>query len=665
MKQAHSYLSADRMPLSAQELKILESKTALALIALACLGAGMWIEFRYPSQQSIAGLIFLIGLLADGLPIFSKAIQGFLSKNSTHGTEMLVSIALIASFISGAQKTAVLIPVILTAVHFFEERSILGGREALESLKKLRASTALLLRDGQLSEVDAQQLQPGDLVMVKPGMVLPADGTVVDGRSNIDQKSLTGESLPLSAKVGDQVWAGTVNLDGTLTLQVERASDQTSFAKILQLLQQAESATIPEARIVDRFLHYYIPFSLVVAALTGLFTHDLSRAITLLVVCCPCGQLLVSSAPMIAALGTAGRHGILIKGSKFIEDLTEVDIVAFDKTGTLTLGELTLTGLCPQENISPQQLLEAAARSCHQSLHPVAQAIIKAQPKNYDLKGQFTEVAGRGTKFQDQQGLWICGSTGWFQEQGFNVTRPENLGPVNWVAHNGQLLGALTFGDRPRPDAAQAVHKLKTMGINEVGLLTGDNNQAAQTIAKDCGVDWAKADLLPEHKVEQIQQLKQRGTVLLIGDGVNDVPALKEAHIGVALASLGADAAVETADLALMTNDLTLLPFAIDLARRTRKIIVQNITLTFIISFAMIALSAAGVLGPLFGATAHNLGAFAVLLNSGRLLSNGKTTTEVHQIEQSKKFHFPRLRKNRTDHNQQTEPQDKKRRWQR
>ncbi|EHM12734.1 MULTISPECIES: heavy metal translocating P-type ATPase [Jonquetella] len=627
MKRIHSMAddslrAAGGSSLTASERERIENRIFLALAALACLFAGLIYRSLFPSQTAVTGFIFLAGCLIGASPAFVAAAQGFLSPNTTNSTEILVTIAILASFVSGSHVTAVLIPVILSCAHFFEERSILGGREAIEGLRRMQAKTALLVEDGAERSVDAASLVPGQIVAVKPGMTFPIDGTVLSGKSNVDQKSLTGESLPQSVKAGDPVYAGTVNLDGPLTVRVDKPADNTSFAKILELMHRAERITIPEARVIDTFLHYYIPFSLAAAGAVGLFTHDISRAIAILVVSCPCGQLLVSSAPMIAALGTASRHGLLIKNSKFIEDLTRVDTVVLDKTGTLTLGELQCTDLQPQPGVTKSELLEAAAVAAKDSLHPISRAVAAAA----GTAGSWTdwevrEHSGRGMEARRGGDVILFGSAGWLTEEGFDVPDVSNIGPVSWTAKNGRLLGCLLFGDQVRNSAPEAMGRLRQLGVKRIVMLTGDNDSSAQAVGKACGMDDIRSRLLPEDKLEAVRELRGSGVVLVAGDGVNDVPALAEADVGLALGAMGSDAAVDSADVALMNNDLNHIPFALDLARSTRRIIVQNVALTFSISFVMIALSAAGIVVPLTGAVLHNVGAFAVLLNSSRLLS--------------------------------------------
>lgn len=593
-----------------------ESDLSLALLSLVLLAASA-LGRRLGLGESVCGLLAFFALIPAASPVFLRAWRNFFSHQLAN-TELLVALAVVAAFLTGSLTTAVLIPVLLTVVHFFEERSILGSRMAIEGLKTLKAKRAIKVEEGVEVSVDAESLQVGDVIVMKPGMVFPVDGIVTSGLGHVDQKSLTGESLPARVAPGSPVFAGTTNLDGRLEVRVEKTADHTSFAKILALLDEAQEVNLPELALVDRFLAFYIPFSLAAAALVGLFSQDASRAIALLVVCCPCGQLLVSSAPIIAALSEASKWGILIKTGPFLQRLTKVEGVVFDKTGTLTCGELSLVdGGALKGTLA--ETIAWASRATSGSLHPVARALARQCP--LDAEGwQFQELPGKGCRIVKEGQEVVCGSAAWLKSLGYDLPATQPQGPENWVAKDGELLGWLRFGDQVRPEAPTAVTELRSLGLEPLTLLTGDQSEAAGLVAEACGLDGFEANLLPEEKVSHLRQMQEARPMMVVGDGVNDVPALKEAYLGVAMGAMGSDAAIEIADVALMNNDLKNLPRALRLAKETRAIIAQNIALTFAISFGLIGLSAAGVLSPLVAALSHNLGAFAVLANSGRIL---------------------------------------------
>ena len=360
--------------------KKLRVEILCGVATLSLLAAGLIYTYllgnRYPL---IPPLLYFIGFLIEGVPVIVAGVKGLFTKNLTNAMELLVGIAIIACVFNQDMILALLIPLILNVVHLLEERSIMGGREVIDNLIKLQQRTATVLEDGVEREVEAQQLQIGQRIVVKPGMGIPIDGVIVSGQTNIDQKSLTGEPHPAFAKEGDTVYAGTTNLDGRIVVEVKKAYENTTFSKILQLLEQSEGISVPESRLIDRFLAGYIPFVLGVAAVVSLITRDITQAIAILVVSCPCGQMLVNSAPMIAALSAATKRGILIKNSKFIEELTQIDTVVFDKTGTITKGELTLTATVPYEGaVGEEELLYQAAALAAASNHPVSRAVLQS-----------------------------------------------------------------------------------------------------------------------------------------------------------------------------------------------------------------------------------------------------------------------------------------------
>jgi len=594
-------------------------------LALVCLAAALIYERIFPEQDIVRAIIFLAGILVVGVPVFVTAVQGLISKNMKRAMEILVSIAVIISALSGEFVLAILIPVILTFVHFLEEKSIMGGRDAIEGLKKMQAETAVLLKDGTEIEVDARELKREDIIVVRPGMALPVDGEVVFGVSSIDQKSLTGESVPKTVKVSDAVFAGTINIDGSIQVKVTKEYSDTSFQKIVKLLEESEHITIPETKIVDTFMFYYIPLVLVTALLVWLFTQDITRAIAILVASCPCGHLLINSAPMIAVLSATTKKGVLIKNSAFVNHLSETDYVVFDKTGTITKGILEADSFHLDKAADFEELITTAACAAHASLHPISKSIISlCETREFDKGFEIKEHIGKGLEGRKGEDVIYLGSYGWVRSLGFDVPEIyENAGTCNWVIKNGDTLGCVVFKDTPREDAAQVVSRLKEIGVSKTCLLTGDRFQTAEKIQAAVGIDEMQCELLPEQKLERVEALMENHTVTVIGDGINDALALSKAHVGIAMGAMGSDTAIQSADVALMNNNLDNIPFAINLARKTKGIIYQNIVLAFSMSVIMIFLAGAGIVTPIAGALLHNLGAFVILINSGRVMRHG------------------------------------------
>ncbi|MBE6814879.1 MAG: cation-translocating P-type ATPase [Ruminococcaceae bacterium] len=592
-----------------------------AVFAIVFLLSGFIYGKVFPNQEVIQGSIYLIGVAIIGIPVFVTAVKGFLQKDINSSMEILVSIAILVSVLDGQYILAGLIPIILTLVHFLEEKSIMGGRDAIEGLKKLQADTAIVLVDGDEKEVDAKTLKTGDLILVKPGMSLPIDGIVKSGISNMDQKSLTGEALPKEVKQGDTVYAGTTNIDGLLTVEVTKAYSDTSFQKIVELLEGAEKMTVPETQIVDKFMTYYLPIVLVVAVLMWLFTKDISKAIAILVVSCPCGYMLVSSAPIIAALASATKRGILIKNPSFIEKLTDVNYFVFDKTGTITNGTLEAVDFHLVNAETNEELIKTAASVAHGSLHPTSKSIMTlVNDEDYDKDFEITEIVGNGVKGAKNDDEVIVGNSRYIKSLGFEL--PEDIsteGTLSWVVKNKDVLGAIIFRDVLRHDAHETIEKLRTLGVNTIAVLTGDNTSEAKRVMAEANIDVMHTELLPEQKLEKVKEAQKNNLVAVVGDGINDSLALSEADVGIAMGAMGSDTAIQSADISLMNNSLDNLPFVIELSRKTKATIYQNIIIAFSISFVMMVLAATGLVTPLVGAFLHNIGAFIILINSGKI----------------------------------------------
>lgn len=623
-KNSLSALSQEK--LTDKEQEKIKKQVIKATISVSCLIVGLIYSALFPTRTVVAAFFYTIGFLIEGIPIFIVAVKGILSKELKNAMEMLVVIAIVACYLTGQLILSILIPLILNIAHFLEERSIVGGREVIEGLRKMNHNTAVLYENGEEREVAPQELKKGQTIIIKPGAGIPIDGIVLFGKTNVDQKSLTGEPQPEPIKEGDPVYAGTVNIDGQILVRVEKEYVDTSFSKILNLLEEAENIATPESRLIDRFMKYYIPFVLVVAVAVAMFSSDISKAIAILVVSCPCGQMLVSSAPMIAALSVAIKRGILIKNSKFIEELTEVNAVVFDKTGTITKGDLTLTDVLVVNGVEKEELLRVAITVAEASTHPISRALLRGVSDLKGLEGfEVKEVSGKGMMgvSPDEQETIFFGNKLWMETNEILVREgldSELIGSVSYVAYNGNLLGCLCFNDTVREDSKPCIQELKSLGAQKVVVLTGDRKESANRICQDMDIDEVKAQLLPLDKLQSIQELREEYIVLAVGDGINDALALKEANVGIAMGAMGSDLAIQSADIALMNNNLGNIPFAIKLAHQTKNIIYQNLALSCMISLAMIIFSALGYISALAGTILHNLGAFVVLINSSRIL---------------------------------------------
>lgn len=613
--------------LTSEGKKRLRRELICGAAAIVCMAAGLLYSAVFPARPTIPAMIYTVGFLIEAIPIFIASVRGVISKNMTNAMELLVAIAITACYFSGELILSILIPLILNIAHFLEERSIMGGRDVIDGLRRMQQSTATLIDGEREITVDTASLRIGQRIVVRPGDGIPIDGVIISGEGHIDQKSLTGEPLPYHAKVGDNVYAGTIDLDGRLIVEVKKEFVDTSFSQILALLERSETISAPESRIIDKFMAYYIPFVLAVAAAVALLTRDADKAIAILVVSCPCGQMLVSSAPMIAALSAATRRGILIKNSKFIEEMTELDAVVFDKTGTITRGELSLIGIYPADGHTEKELISAAASVARGSTHPVSRALCAAAKEcgaDASPFGQLKikEISGHGVEGAAEDGGIIrFGKREWIAGADCMPEPPEDhIGSISYVEAGGECLGYLIFGDTLRKGAAECIKELGDVGISTSVMLTGDRKAPAEAICAAVGIGTLHADLLPEDKYRHLQELKLDHRVLAVGDGINDAPALREADVGIAMGAMGSDLAIMSSDIALMNNDLSNIPYAARLAKKTRRTIYQNLALSIGISACMIGLSAFGVISALAGSILHNCGAFAVLINSSRIL---------------------------------------------
>lgn len=610
--------------ISDKEKKRMSNKIVSMLLAAVFLISGFIFKNVFVEQEAIAGIILIFGVVFASASIVHEAYKDFI--NNKYTMEQLVIIAIIASVLTGDYETAILIPIILSVVHFLEERSILGGKDAIESLKKIQVKNAILIDGDKEKEVDVQSLKKGDCIVIKPGMIIAIDGTILSGVSSVDQKSLTGESIPRDVKTNDKVYAGTLNMFGRLTVEVEKKVFDTSFSKILQFLEEAEKTTLPIIGLLDKFFVYYIPFIIIVSIMCGIVFQDISRAIAVLVASCPCAYVLANSSAMIAAIAASSKQGIVIKDSSFIETLSNVNTIIFDKTGTLTEGGLFIKECILKEAKSDSELIEIAATITHGSMHPVSKATTRMSCEKFSNKYIIEESAGEGIKGYSNNDAVLFGKREWLITLGYKIDEnPKNYGPVNWVVKNKKIMGCILFNDRIREDAESVLSDLKILGISQFVLLSGDSKEATDEVQMKLNIEKAYSELMPNDKLKYVRLEKDNdNTVMVIGDGINDALALKEADIGIAMGAMGSDTAINSANIALMNNNLFSIPFIINLAMDTKKIIYQNILIAFLSSFLMIGLAAAGIISPVLGALLHNIGAFIVLLNSARILMNNK-----------------------------------------
>lgn len=587
--------------------------------------------FGDASQKPLTELFKAVAAIIVSVPIFIAAARGVFTGDSGDVIEQLVALAVLAALVSGEFTTAVSIPLILNLGHFLEQRSALGAQAAIDGLRTLQGKTASLLTPTGEQEVDPTTLRHGDVIVVRPGDVVPVDGIVRKGMSTVDQSSITGESLAEEICIGAQLFAGSVNLTGLIEMTVTGVGEKTALGRVLDLLRSAEQSKTPAVRLVEQYAGYWVPAMLVIAALLYFVTRDMSRVVTLMVVACPGAFILAGPTAMIAALAAASRLGILVKNTKFIEALADVDTVVLDKTGTLTLGHLEVVAVRPSQGIDDAEILAAATWCAAGSRHPVSRAVVRAALKaglpGVQAPQVVEETHGRGVAASGEKIHSLLGRGDWLRERGLSVPEnPDHDGAVVWVARNGQVLGCLLLADLPRPEARHAIDELRELGFDRIILLTGDRQAVAHQVAEQLHIENVIAEVLPEQKLQAVQKEKATGRrVMVVGDGVNDALALASGDVGIAMGAMGSDVALQSADVALMANDLTRLPLAIRLSRRTRDTISRNLLVGAGSSVLMLGLASFGVVSPIVGAFLHNAGEIFVILNSARLLSFGRT----------------------------------------
>ena len=568
-------------------------------------------------------------ILVGGWGVFRGVLQAARRAQITSHT--LMTVGMLASLAIGQWTTAALIVFFMRFGEWLERLTTERNRQALKELVALRPAMARVFRNGQEVEVQVGEVQVGEMVVVRPGERIPVDGVIIDGYAPVDQAPITGESVPVDKIPGDGVFAATIVQAGFLKLKTTKASDDSTFAQIVRLVEEAESQKTPVQRFADRFSTYYLPIVLAISILTYLVTGQIVNAVAVLVVACACAITIATPVVVLASVGTAARRGLLIKGGIALEQLAKVDTVVMDKTGTLTLGKPQLTDLVPLNGVASRELLGAVAALEGRSEHPLAQAMVRAATEQAIPRlepQQFLPLPGRGLVGIVEGRHWAIGNRRLMAERGVHVDplvdahaqALETGGKTAfWVAHEGGVAGLVGVADTLRPEVKAALSDLKRLGIRRLLLLTGDNERVAAAIAAELGIEY-RAGLLPEDKIAIVKALQAEGAVvMMVGDGVNDAPALAQADVGVAMGA-GTAVALEAADVALLRNDWSLIPEAVRIGRRGARTIRQNLGFTALYNVVGLALAAVGVLPPVWAAAAQSLPDVAIMLNSARLL---------------------------------------------
>jgi Cd2+/Zn2+-exporting ATPase len=608
------------------------------------------VDWAFENSHNVASVSAFLGAIILGYPIVWTAMRDIY--RGMLGINELVAIAVLAAFASGDYKTAGVVAFFMLLGEIIETRTAEGARASIESLIKLTPTKARRITAQGEEEVAAKDLSIGDVIRIRPGDNVAADGLILSGQGSFNQSTITGESLPVDKKPGDEVFAGTQNLTGVLEIKVSRAGQDTTLGRVRELILAAEKTKLPIMKIVDQYMGFYTPLVLVIAALVWAFTKRLDNVISVIIFSCPCAFILATPTAMVAALSAAARLGILIKNVADIELAAKINAFIFDKTGTLTTGELAVSRLAPLGDTKPAELLRLAASAEKYSNHPTAKALAQlakeagvplTEPKD------FSEAAGRGIKAQVNGNMVFVGRAQWLRDNAVDgdfaksVDLNETEGwSLIFVAEGKRCIGWVGLQDQTRGEARESLAELKENGVRRISMVSGDRQPVASRVAKEIGCEEAKGECLPQNKVDFVKTVKAKGyQVAVVGDGVNDAPALAAGDIGIAMGAAGSEVAIHSATIALMNNDLRRLPFLVKLSRSTRAVINQNFLFGVAFIIGGMTLAALGKVPPVVAAAMHTAGSLIVVFNSARLVRKGEELEHYHPAPQPPKRSTP------------------------
>ncbi len=596
----------------------------IAFVAMAA--AAVWFRLWEPFPH--ISVIGIAATLIGGYPIFKEAFENIVERKMT--MELSMTIALLSALAIGEFFTALVITGFVLAAEVLEGLTVGRGRRAIQSLLDFLPRTVAVRRNGQVIEVPSDQVQVDETVIVKPGGHIPVDGIVLSGRSFVEQAAITGEAMPVEKAQGDAVYAGTMNQSGALEIGARKLGRDTTFGRIVEAVERAEKSRAPIQKTADRLAGYLVYFALGAAILTFIITHNVRSTISVVIVAGACGIAAGTPLAILGAIGRAAHQGAIIKGGLYLEALAAVDTVLLDKTGTLTFGTPQIREVVSANGLGEQQIIAAASIAERKSEHPLAKAVVaRAIELAIPLvePDEFSYTPGRGVRVRHRGEEIVVGSLALLVEEGMTRGLPaDNHSPDGasevYVARAGQVLGTIRIADVLRPEAKNAIAAMRQMGLKTV-LLSGDTQAATASVGRGLGVDEAVGGLLPEQKAKWVTELRSKGrNVAMVGDGINDAPALVEANVGIAMGS-GTDVARESADVILIGSDLSKLVETLRVARRWRGIIMQNFVGTLVVDSVGVGMAAFGFLNPLLAAFIHVTSELAFILNSTRLLPRG------------------------------------------
>lgn len=621
---------------------------SLARLRTAVIGGSLilnsfLLKWLFPDQIFASELSAMIGSIVLTIPIFMTAYRDLLIGH-VHMNE-LVALSILASMTGGDFRAAGIIAFFLLLTIIIESRTASGAQRSIEELIKLTPHTATLLKDHEETLVDVLALKVGDTIRVRPGENFPIDGKIIKGDSTVDQASITGESLPIDKEKGDDVFAGTHNLTGIIDVKVTKVGEDTTLGKVQDLIMAAEKTQAPIVRMIDQYAGFYTPTILMIAGLTWWFSKDMNSVVAVLIASCPCALVLATPTAIVAAVAAASRLGILIKNVADIEIAAKIKAFIFDKTGTLTEGVLSVARLAPCNDIEPAELLQAAVSVESISNHPVAEAL-RQLAKETGIKPEgikkAKEVHGKGVEAEVKGKIYRAGREAWLKtlDADFSGTKEEDSVveegmSVIHIAIDNKVIGWIGFKDTVRKEAANSIKRLHDLGIKHCAMVTGDRKSVAELVAQELNIQDLEAECLPDGKVAYVEKTKETLPVAVVGDGVNDAPALASGTLGIAMGAIGSDIAINSASIALMNNDLRRIPMLVQLSRQSRAVMYQNISLGLLFVVGGISLSVFGLLPPIAAAVLHTSSTLIIIFNSARLVRIGEELTlpEVTNVD--------------------------------
>ncbi|WP_160692294.1 cation-translocating P-type ATPase [Clostridium sp. C2-6-12] len=607
-----------------------DDKRTIAFLAISALS--LIISFLHIFNFLID--VAWISIILCGVPIVKGAIEGLITEFDIKA-DVLVAIALVASVLIGETFAAGEVAFIMTLGALLEERTVAKARAGIEKLFNLTPPTGRVVRDNIETIIPAKEVKVSDILRVLPGETIAVDGVIISGQTSINQAVMTGESLPVDKGIGDEVFSGTVNQFGAFDMKATKVDEDSSLKRMIKLVESADAGKAKIVGMADMWATWIVVIALVSAAGTWFVTGEIIRAVTILVVFCPCALVLATPTAIMAAIGNATKHGILVREGDALERLAKVTKIAFDKTGTLTYGKPSVVAVESfNENMTSEKLLAITASSELRSEHPLGKAIVShyrskskivlEEPQEFEL------IPGRGVKAVISNDTILAGNKELIAENSITISQDildksssynEEGCTIIYIAINASITGFIALSDTLRSDSTAMIKNLNSIGIESI-LLTGDNPKAASHIAQKVGISNVHSECLPEDKLSAIENYENKNDLIcMIGDGINDAPALKKAHVGVAMGGIGSDIAIDAADIALVSDDIKAIPHLLSLSQKTMNTIKWNLSLSMLLNFVAIILAMTGILNPVLGALVHNLGSVAVIINSALLLN--------------------------------------------